>query len=584
MKDEENNQGVSLTATTAPESTTAGAPGEYFGLLLKGRYLVEHEIGRGGIGRVYLARDRQLLSRPVVIKVLVTASDDPAFIDWFHKKFRQEMEALVRINHPGVVAVLDSGEMPDGKPFLVMQYVEGITLRSVMDISGMDFARVARIAGQIGHALAAAHGKGVCHRDLKPENVMIEQPGSGEEQVKLIDFGVARVDDSLVATSAERTWVAGTPPYMAPEQLRGQPTFKSDIYSFGALAYEMLTGRTPFNAVTTVDLYELQRNGEFTPPAQVRRSLPEAAQAAIMRALSFHADDRHPTALAFGEELARALTGTPAAFTATVGAGGNRVTNVIQPQSRETSPSLPPGKRTPAGSPAPARSGLRKVAVAAALLVALAASFFFIARNRPTTDVQTASPSPAPIRSERVLDYWIVVRKYRDQKPYGAPFTLPGNILFDAGDHFFLHLSVSQPGYFYLLNEGPRPANDLPDYNVLFPKPGVNNGSALLAANQELVFPERGDGFVLDRERGTEKLWLVWSEVSVPELEAVKLVVNPQQRSMVTDPAQIRSVRDYLAKAQAESRASPQVDKEKSQTRVTTRGSTLIHRIELLHY
>ncbi len=582
MEDEPDNQDVSLTSTTAPESPTAGAPGEYFGLLLKGRYLVEHEIGRGGIGRVYLARDRQLLSRPVVIKVLVTASDDPAFIDWFHKKFRQEMEALVRINHPGVVAVLDSGEMPDGKPFLVMQYVEGITLRSLMDISGMDFARVARIAEQIGHALAAAHGKGVCHRDLKPENVMIEQPGSRDEQVKLIDFGVARVNDSQVATSAERTWVAGTPPYMAPEQLRGQPTFQSDIYSFGALAYEMLTGRTPFEAATTIDLYELQRNSEFTPPAQVRRSLPEAAQVEIMRALSFHADDRHPTALAFGEELARALSGVPAAFTTTVGASGNRVTDVIDPQSRETSPSLPPDKLTPAREPAPAHSGLRKIAIASALLVALAALLFLIVRNRRTTNVQTVSPSP--IRSERALDYWIVAQKYRDKKPYGAPFKLPGAIFFEAGDHFFLHLSVSQPGYFYLINEGPRPTNDLPDYNVLFPKLGVNQGSALLAANQELIFPERGAGFVLDRERGAEMLWLVWSEASVPELEAVKSVVNARQQGAITDPAQIRSVRDYLAKAQAESQASPQIDKEKSQTRVSTRSSTLLHRIELLHY
>ncbi|MGH9843333.1 MAG: protein kinase domain-containing protein, partial [Blastocatellia bacterium] len=553
-----------------------------FGLLLKDRYPIEREIGRGGIGRVYLARDRQLLSRPVVIKVLVTASDDPAFIDWFHKKFRQEMEALVRINHPGVVAVLDSGEMPDGKPFLVMQYVEGITLRTLMDISGMEFARVARIAQQIGHALAAAHGKGVCHRDLKPENVMIEQPGREAEQVKLIDFGVARVDDSLVATSAERTWVAGTPPYMAPEQLRGQPTFKSDIYSFGALAYEMLTGRTPFNAATTVDLYELQRNGEFTPPSQVRRSLPEAAQAAIMRALSFHADDRHPTALAFGEDLARALSGAPVVPATMVGTSDDRVTDVIPPRARETFPSLPPHRRAPADRPAPARSGRRTIAFASTLLIALAALLFFIARNRQTTNVQTVAP--APVQAERALEYWIVAQKYRNRKPYGAPFKLPGAIFFEAGDHFFLHLSVSQPGYFYLINEGPRPASDLPDYNVLFPKPGVNNGSALLAVNQELTFPERGEGFVLDQERGTEKLWLAWSEASVPELEAVKSVVNAKQQSMITDPAQIRSVRDYLAKAQAESQASPRIDKEKSQTRVTTRGSTLIHRIELLHY
>jgi hypothetical protein len=579
MGNDPDKNDASSNATTAAEKPGDGIAEQYLGLLLKDRYLIERELGRGGIGVVYLARDQRLLSRPVVVKVLAANASDRAFSDWFHKKFRQEMEALVRINHPGVVGVLDSGEMPDGKPFLVMQYVEGITLREVMPKTGMEFGHVARVARQIGHALSAAHGKGVCHRDLKPENVMLERPGSGEELVKLIDFGVARVDDSLVATSAERTWVAGTPAYMSPEQLRGRPTIESDIYAFGALAYEMLTGRTPFNAETTVDLYELQRKGEFAPPRQLRRDLPQAAQTTILRALSFSSADRHPSAQAFGEELARALTGGAAAAVTAAAKTDNRGTVVTQPQSRETSPNY-----TAVAEPAPARPAKLPWIVAAVVTLVLAATIYFFYRNRPPASDQPATATAAITAAERSLEYWIMARKYRGPNPAGEAFKLPGAIFFEAGDRIFLHLSVAQPGYFYLLNEGPLPAGELPSYNLLFPKPGVNQGLALLAAGQELKFPERGEGMVFDKERGTEKLWLVWAEASVPELEAVKSVVNPKQQGAITDPAAARSVRDYLQKAQTEAPPSAREDKEKSQTRVTARGAALVHRIELLHY
>src|SRR5262249_3296331 len=130
---------------------------------------------------------------------------------------------------------------------------------------------------------------------------------------KLIDFGVARIKDSQVATTAEMTWIAGTPPYMAPEQMRGRPTVESDIYGLGSVAYEALTGRPPFKADSAVDLYEMQRLGQITKPKEIRLTLPEAAQDAILKALSFSASARYPSALSFAEDLARALTGQPTA-------------------------------------------------------------------------------------------------------------------------------------------------------------------------------------------------------------------------------------------------------------------------------
>src|SRR5437773_3480639 len=134
---------------------------------LGGRYLIKQELGRGGFGAVYLALDQKMVSRPLVVKVLL----DPSFADgWSVKKFQQEIEALARLDHPSIVGIFDAGETPEGRPYLVMQYVEGVSLRSAIKAEGMDFGRSANIIRQIGRALTAAHKKGIFHRDLKPEN------------------------------------------------------------------------------------------------------------------------------------------------------------------------------------------------------------------------------------------------------------------------------------------------------------------------------------------------------------------------------------------------------------------------------
>jgi tRNA A-37 threonylcarbamoyl transferase component Bud32 len=561
---------VAVTATAA--GSAASSTGAYLGTVLKDRYLIESVIGRGGIGVVYLARDQKLVERRVVIKVLHQTVADSAIGDWTRKKFQHEIEALSRIDHPGVVGVLDTGEMPDGRAYFVMQYVEGETLRSAMDSSGdagvpqgMEFRRAGHLIRQMAQAMGAAHDKGVLHRDLKPENIMLQRLGEGDELVKLIDFGIAHVADPKIAPETHATMVAGTPPYMAPEQIRGRPSAASDIFSLGAIAYEMLAASLPFQADTTVGLYEAQREGVRIKPREARPSLPAAAETAILRALSFDESARQPRVRDFGEELARALLDAPAATNA------GRATEAIRAQATGASV---------------ARTGVqgnrRKLAIGAVSLVALAALIVLALRNRPAPQIQPVPP--APTRIERALDYWIVVQKYRNQQPYGDSFTLPGSILFEAGDRFFLHLSAPQPGHFYLLNEGPQPVGGLPAYILLFPAPNRNNGSAQIAADQALRFPEQGNGFKLDSERGTEKLWLIWSEAAVPELEAVKSVVNPTQQGAISDPAAIRSVRDYLAKAQTESPAAAREDKEKNRTRVTSSAAALVHRIELLHY
>jgi serine/threonine protein kinase len=276
------------------------------GVQLKGRYLIERELGSGGFGTVFLARDTQLHNKAVVVKILRDLHDD----GWAHKKFIAECEALARINHPGVVQVLDDGETMQRQPFLVMQFVDGVPLRSVIVKGGMDLRRVGRIAEQIGQALTAAHEHGVIHRDLKPENVMLSDLGGGKEMPVLVDFGIATVSEPGHG-EPQPTRVAGSYSYMAPEQMSGTPGAASDIYSLGVIAYEMVTGVRPFKLNPSdppMQLWFQQKEGVKEKPAKLRPELPESAETAILKALSFQPQDRYAHACEFGDALAAGLS------------------------------------------------------------------------------------------------------------------------------------------------------------------------------------------------------------------------------------------------------------------------------------
>jgi serine/threonine protein kinase len=273
------------------------------GILLNDRYLIVRELSSGGFGKVFLAQDQQLHNRSVVVKIqLDRAIDDP----WFEKKFSEELRALALIDHPGVVGALDSARTPDGRPFLVMQYVEGQPLRSAITADGMPLGRAANIIRQIGQALGAAHDKGIWHRDLKPENIMLQMLPGGDEHVRLIDFGLATIAD-LAAKHQTHTRIAGSPGYMAPEQFTGQPSAATDVYAFGVIAYEMITGRKPFVAEDVMQLSMLQRSGVKVKPAALRPGISSQTEKLILHALNYNPIDRPISARAFGEALSQAL-------------------------------------------------------------------------------------------------------------------------------------------------------------------------------------------------------------------------------------------------------------------------------------
>jgi predicted Ser/Thr protein kinase len=569
------------TFGTAPSVTPAVKQTSYSGTLLKDRYLIEGELGRGGIGVVYLARDTQLLQRRVVIKVLLESSENSLHTPWFRKKFDQEIEALVRIDHPGVVGVLDAGVMPDGKPFFVMQFVEGTNLRSVMQkemqAGPLDLARVAHIIRQIGVALTAAHDKGIIHRDLKPENVMVQRTNEGEEVMKLIDFGIATVKDSQMnQTDTGKTKVAGALPYMAPEQLRGEPLAASDTWSLGVMAYELLTGRMPFNAETLVHLHDLQRQGPQPLPSQLRPDLPPAAEQFLLRALAFAPEDRYARARDFGDALAEALLDTVPRTTTT-----NSMHGAAPSAPTQLGFGAPPTTGLPAAKPAPGKSPLPYFAVIVLLGALIVGGLgYWRARNATPRQPENGNTNPGLSTPARELNYSLTARMKRNAS--GPPVELAGEIVFSAGDELRFKLNSPQDGYLYIIGEGPQPdpKTGLPLYNLLFPTPST---AAQVNAGQTIFLPgETGPGFFVDTEQGSEKLWLIWSQSSLPQLEQLKKWYNDKDKGAINDSADTTKVRDFLKDNEA---ARPVAEKGVKQMTLKGRqADLLIYPIELAHY
>jgi len=279
-------------------------PDVMIGATLDGRYLLETRLGQGGFGLVYLAADNKTASRKVVVKIM---RREDVNNEWSKHKFKQEVEALSRLDHPGIVGLFDCGETTDGRPYIVMQYIDGDSLRPLLRVDGMPVARVACIIRQIGNALTAAHEAGVLHRDLKPENIMVRVT-KDEDHARVIDFGVAKVKNSIVNVNTAKGVTLGTIIYMSPEQLEGQSlTPQSDIYALGVIAYEMLTGRRPENPESPLHLLRLQRSGVRVKPTDLRPALPKAVNDVILKALSFDPKNRYQSAREFGEKLAAAL-------------------------------------------------------------------------------------------------------------------------------------------------------------------------------------------------------------------------------------------------------------------------------------
>jgi len=579
---------VTLNETSAAplNETTLPQYSELIGRTLDERYFIESELGQGGVGAVYLASDRKLHDKHVVIKILLDKSLQNS---WVVQKFLQEKEALARVDHPGVVGILDTGELPDGKPYIVMQYIDGVTLRSQIKPEGMPFDRAGELIKQMGRALGAAHDKGIFHRDLKPENIMLQSFGAGEEQVKIIDFGIAKLKDSMVAPSTMTGSTAGTVAYMAPEQLGGRPTSAAtDIFAFGAIAYEIITGRKPFNPETGFELLEMQRQGVRVSPCDLRPAVSTDANEIVLRALSFEPSQRFQTAREFGDLLAHALTDDLTLEQSRAQIPATQLATAANPPARQTADlsqktiagrfepakadTLNPALYAPVAEEESARSGAGlKVVLGLIVLVLIGAAAGFVVWKREAI-------FGARDARERSLAYSLTVQKMRDGKPFQDQFESSGQEIFENGWKFRINLSSPQDGYLYLLNEGPA-SGDVTTYNVLFPESKTNGGSPRVTANQKL----QTAWMSFDDHQGTENFWLVWSASPVKELEAVTGAVNDRDLGEIKDEAKARAVRDFLKQR---SSTKPEVTKDsaKKQSVVKAKTDVLVNAIELEHH
>jgi serine/threonine protein kinase len=540
----------------AAEMLTENSTGALVGQSI-GHYQVLALLGSGGMGDVYLATDTRL-GRKVALKLLPDyLTDDESRI----RRFKQEARAASALNHPNVLTIYEI-EQAGGRYFIATEFVEGETLRQRLKGGHLGPCEAVGVTAQIAGALSKAHQAGIVHRDIKPENIMLDAEG----RVKVLDFGLAKYTRPLsgVAVDDANTesvhtvpgMLMGTTAYMSPEQVRGLAVdARTDVWSLGVVLYEMLAARAPFSGQTPSDVLAAILEREPEPLSTGGSVVPDELQRIVGKALRKDREQRYQTS----RDLALDLE--------------NLRREIEAPAARAT------------------RNKSVTALVLAALLLATAAAVVgtwawrssnltTASKTNPVTNTTTAPPpAVAPSRS---LVYSILVQKYRDGRPFEAPFRLGGEINFEKDYRVRLNLSSPQDGHLYILNEGPEEQGRPSPYVILFPSPSANEGQSRLGADRQIQVPERS-WLQFDSEQGTEKIWLVWAADSVPALEALKVYANPRDRGLVGDPGLNDAARDFLLTHQ-NPRPAASRDEDKKEVVLTSNGAILAHLLRLEHH
>ncbi len=389
--------------------------GNLVGQIIADRYHIVQKLGEGGMGQVYLSQHVRM-KRKSAVKVM-----NPGMVHDHDaiSRFNREAENASQIAHPNVAAIYDFGETSDGLIYLAMEFIEGDALTKILKTHGaLPAGRAASITKQVADGLSAAHDLGIVHRDLKPDNIMIAKGREAQDQVKIVDFGIAKAmqaDDQKVT----RTGLSiGTPEYMSPEQLSGDKLdHRTDIYSLGLVAFSMFTGHLPFPSVTSKEALIMRLTDRPRTLAQIRSDIewPAALQTVMDRALANDADERYQKVADFGRDILRAVESMPAhALTSegtvefsmpaaatqaigTLGTSGRATgtgagTKGTAPRASQVAPDVGPDDVKVFGR------GKMFVGIGALVVAAAVGAFFFLkSQDKPTAEVPAVSAPVAAV-------------------------------------------------------------------------------------------------------------------------------------------------------------------------------------------
>jgi serine/threonine-protein kinase len=450
-----------------------------------GEYVIEGKIGEGGFGTVYRAA-HPLIGKLAAVKVLSRKfSSDPEMVS----RFVAEARAVNQIRHRNIIDIFGFGELPDGRSYYVMELLDGEPLDArIADGGGVPVSEALPILRAVARALDAAHAKGIAHRDLKPENVFLARDSEGGVYPKLLDFGIAKLLGETGAASMHRTRTGspiGTPYYMSPEQCRGQNVdHRTDIYSFGCVAYEVLTGKTPFEGENHLELLMKQTTEEPVPPTERAAEnaalppLPPAIDDAIAWLMKKEPGERPPNldvairALEDAAGLPEALRRTPALGTpihraqSHGGPAGDGSAMRATPMPRASSQRTPAHGTTALAKtvsastlePLPRSRKTWWIAGAAALAVAGTAAIAFVAMHgedkqpAPPAPIATPAPAPAPAPTPppapeppRFVTLHVTGTAAQVFGPEGPLGTVPGDVQLPRGES--LQLTFTADGF-----------------------------------------------------------------------------------------------------------------------------------------
>lgn len=542
-----------------------------------GRFKILEVLGRGGMGEVYKAFD-PTLQRTLAVKTVRPDIDRPEYLD----RMMREAQACARLSHPNIVTVFEAGQA-DGVVYIAMEYLQGKNLAEVLDTKALLFEDKIRILAKVLEALHHAHGLDVVHRDIKPSNIHICSDGS----IKLMDFGLARVmvADTLTASGN----VLGTPHYASPEQLKGEAIDRrTDIYSTGVMAYEMLAGRRPFEpdneSISSVILKVIQQPAE-PMNTDMSRMLPEI-ESIVSRAMAKLPAERFQSADDMRLALVNFLEQSKARISAIESQGGSTVLH-MPPATTMTSAEVPAAAPAPKGSMRMWWAGGAAAAVIVGALLVAAPSRQMEAPASTTAEapapaptsaspVITAPPTPAKVNpaaasevhgSDAILPKPAAAAKSievpavpaRDmgakemfastdakvapglrfrmiQAGAGdAPMDVDSAKEFLTGDRIRFAFESNIDGYLYVAQQGTSG-----NWTVLFPNPQINGGVNAVKRFQEYEVP-RGDWFQFDGAAGTEHVFVFLSREPMAKLPGFERPVKSFEAGSAPMIAELRS-------------------------------------------